>query len=480
MTTDQHLEGHTFRKSLRWYHGFMMALPIGTGLFVSVGYMIGTIGVIAAIIACALLSFVALLQNKLFSEMAAMFPTKAGGVAMFAAEAWKRYFSPIAPVAAFGYWCGWGLSLALTGITIGSLVGAQWFPDSTEVYFTIASVDFGLPQAIGVLTVVLCSVLNIAGIRVAVRVNQIIGAVFVVILALLLVLPFASSSWSTENLTSGPDTDWKTFTVWLFVVAWAIYGTELCAIFAPEYVDTPKDTSRALTSVALFMLMIYTVIPIGTGGQLGADVIGANPITYGVTSIHEFSPFLSEVTTAVLCGAIFLIMISSSADAGRALYGISNEGMSLRQLDQLNSRGVPSRAIWVTMVINLLMIVLVGNPVAILIASNIGYILAITLAVFGFLLLRKDRPGLTRPIRLGKPWLLVAGVVGVFDAFILCMGALNPELSHAGGSKEVLVGIGILLIGFVLFVVRRVLQDRKPLTLRERDDEDTHADVSRV
>ena len=469
--TEQHSEGHTFRKTLRWYDGFMMALPIGTGLFVSVGYMIGTIGIIPAVIACALLSFVAILQNKLFSEMAAMFPTKAGGVALFAAEAWKRYFSPVAPVAAFGYWCGWGLSLALTGITIGSLVGAQWFPEATDAYFTVAGVGFGPAQAIGVLAVVLCSVLNIAGIRVAVRVNQVIGAVFVIVLALLLVLPLASSSWSIENLTSGPDTDWKTFAVWLFVVAWAIYGTELCAIFAPEYVDTPKDTSRALTSVALFMLMVYTVIPIGTGGQLGSETITANPITYGVTSIREFSPFLSEITTAVLCGAIFLIMISSSADAGRALYGISNEGMSLRQLDLLNSRGVPSRAIWVTMVINLLMIVFVGNPVAILIASNIGYILAVTLAVFGFLLLRKDKPELPRPIRLGKPWLFVAGVVGAFDAFILGMGALNPDLSHAGGSKEVLVGIGILLIGFVLFVVRRVLQDRQPFTLRERDEE---------
>ncbi|MCZ4589999.1 APC family permease [Rhodococcus opacus] len=459
-----------FRKTLRWYHGFMMALPIATGLFIGVGYMIGAIGVIPAAVICLVLSVVALLQNKLFSEMAAMFPDKTGGVATFAAEAWKRYFSPIAPIAAFGYWCGWGLSLALTGITIGSLVQAQWLPDTTEAYFSVAGVGFGLPQAIGVATVVLCSALNVAGIKVALRVNQVIGAVFIAILAVLLIVPFASNDWTSANLTSHDNVDWKTYVVWLFVVAWAIYGTELCAVFAPEYVDTSRDTSRSLTTVALFMVGAYTIIPLATTGQLGADTIAANPITYGVVSVQSVSPALAEVVTAVLCGAIFLIMVSASADAGRALYGIANEGMSLKQLDHLSRRGVPSRAIWITMVINLVMIILVGNPVAILIASNLGYILAITLAVIGFLLLRKDRPGWPRPIRLGRAWIAVAAAVGAFDAFILVIGAFNPQLSHAGTMKEVLLGLLILSIGVVLFAYRKLVQDRKPIKFREIDE----------
>ncbi|PFX03128.1 hypothetical protein [Nocardia farcinica] len=32
-------------KTLRWYDGFMLALPIANGLFISVGYAIGAIGV---------------------------------------------------------------------------------------------------------------------------------------------------------------------------------------------------------------------------------------------------------------------------------------------------------------------------------------------------------------------------------------------------------------------------------------------------
>lgn len=459
---------HHIQKTLRWHHGFMLALPIAAGLFVSVGYVIGAIGAIPTAIICIVLSVVALLQNRLFSEMAAMFPDKTGGVATFAAEAWKRHFAPIGPLAAFGYWCGWALVLALAGLTIGSLVQAQWFPQSTWTLFSLAGVDFGFPHIIAAITVVACTVLNVAGINVAVKFNMVIGVAFIIVLAVLAVGPFLSGDWTSTNLTSHIDGGWKTFVVWLYVSAWAIYGSELCAVFAPEYKDTSRDTSKALNSIALFMVGAYTIIPIATTGQLGEATIAENPITYGVASVQALSGGLSGLITAILCGAIFLSMISSSADAGRALYGIAAEGMSVKQLDQLNRNGVPSRALWITMVVNILILVFVGNPVAILIASNLGYILAITLAVVGFLLLRRDRPDWPRPIKLSRKWIPVAVAVALLNTFMLVVGALNPGLSHAGDFKEVLLGVLLLSVGVALFVYRRVVQDRAPLILRDR------------
>lgn len=448
-------------KTLRWHDGFMLALPIATGIFISVGYTIGAIGAIPAAVICVILSVVALLQNKLFSEMAAMFPDKAGGVATFATEAWRRYFTPLGPIAAFGYWCGWSLVLSLVGLTIGSLVQAQWFPDATWTMFTFAGVNFGFPHLISAITIVLCTVLNVAGIKVAVRFNQVIGAAFILVLLVLAVGPFLSGSWDSANLTSHIEGGWKTFVVWLYVTAWAIYGSELCAVFAPEYKDTSRDTSRALTSIALFMVGAYTIVPIATTGQLGEATVNENPIAFGVASINAMSGGLSGLITAILCGALFLSMISSSADAGRALYGLANEKMTITQPDQLNRRGVPSRALWITMAVNLAILTFIGNPVAILIASNLGYILAITLAVFGFLLLRKDRPTWPRPIRLSNAWIPVAAVVGVFNAAILAVGVSNPGLSHAGGIKEVLLGVALLSIGVLLFGYRKLVQDRR-------------------
>jgi amino acid transporter len=454
-------------KTLRWHHGFVLALPIASGLFISVGFAIGAIGAVPAIAISVTLAVVALLQNHLFAEMAAMFPDKSGGVAVYATEAWKRYFAPIGAVATFGYWCGWALVLALVGLTIGSLVQAQWFPDATWILFSLGSVDFGLPHLIAVAALVVCTVLNTLGINVAVRFNQAIGAVFILVLAVLAFGPFLTGSFQASALTSHLDGGWRALLVWFYVSAWAIYGTELCAAFAPEYKDTSRDTFRALKTVAVFMIGAYALVPIATTGQLGEGTITDNPITYGVLSVQEMLGGASGLVTAVLCGALFLSMISSSADAGRALYGIAQEKMTITQFDQLNRHGVPSRALWVTMVVNLLILVFVGNPVAILVASNIGYILAITLAVIGFLLLRRDRPSWPRPIRLGRAWVPVAVAVAAFNATILLAGATNPGLSHAGGTKEVLIGLLLLSFGAVLFVYRQLVQDRGPLRLRE-------------
>ncbi|MFD2093143.1 APC family permease [Blastococcus deserti] len=474
-------ERHHPPKTLRWHHGFVLALPIVSGLFISMGYTVGAIGAWPAIAIGAGLAIVALLQNHLFAEMAGMFPEKSGGVPLYATEAWKRYFAPIGPLATYGYWCGWALVLSLVGLTVGALVQAQWFPEATWVLFSTGWVDIGLPHLIAAVTVVACTVINVLGINIAVRFNQVIGAVYVVVLALLAIGPFLTGGWDVGQLSSRLD-GWQSAMVWLFVSAWAIYGTELCASFAPEYRDTVGDTSKALRSVALFMVFAYGLVPLATTGQLGEVTVTENPITYGVVSVQEMLGGASGLVTAVLCGALFLSMISSSADAGRALYGIAEEDMTIKQFGRLNERGMPGVALWVTMAVNLLILVFVGNPVAILIASNIGYILAITLAVIGFLLLRRDRPQWPRPIKLGPAWTGIAVVIAVFNGAILVIGATNPGLSYAGGFTEVLIGLVLLLSGVLLFVYRRVVQDRGPLKLREETPAmpTTQSETSRV
>ena len=252
-TTDLHTnDGPRLQKTLRWHHWVMLALPVATGLFITAGFTIAAVGAWPAIAICVLLAVVALLQNNLFAEMAAMFPDKPGGVAVYANEAWKQHVAPLGALASFGYWTGWALVLALLGITMGSLVQAQWFPDATATFST-GLADLGLPALIGAAVVVLAIGVNLVGINIAVRVNQVVGAVFVVVLLAMIVLPFAAGDWGVANLTAhveGPWDGWKTIITWLYVGAWAIYGSEMCAGFAPEYRDTNRDTAKAMTSVA--------------------------------------------------------------------------------------------------------------------------------------------------------------------------------------------------------------------------------------
>jgi len=116
--------------------------------------------------------------------------------------------------------------------------------------------------------------------------------------------------------------------------------------------------------------------------------------------------------------------------------------------------------------LNATVMVLVGHPVSILLASNLGYLLAIILGLAAFILLRKDRPNWPRPIRRSNAWIPVVAVLVVFNVFITVIGVLNPGLLGYGGARESLLAVGILLFSVVLYVYRRVVQDKLPLVWR--------------
>lgn len=152
-------------------------------------------------------------------------------------------------------------------------------------------------------------------------------------------------------------------------------------------------------------------------------------------------------------------MVSSTADASRALLGLAKDDMTVRQLGFLTRRGVPAVALCVDCVINVSIVMYVSSPLGILLASNLGYILAIVLAHAGFLLLRKDRPAWPRPIRLSRMWIPISATLLVVNVVMLSIGITNPGLAGYGGLKETLIGFGLLALSMVLLAFRRLIQD---------------------
>src|SRR5688572_33125979 len=112
-------------------------MVIPGALFAGLGYTIGSVGAWGALALWAGSCLIGVLMNWIYSETAAMFPDKPGGIALYAHEGWRKYFNLFGPIAAFGYWIGWSVVLAIFGNLIGSLVVAEWFADSAaKVYFT--------------------------------------------------------------------------------------------------------------------------------------------------------------------------------------------------------------------------------------------------------------------------------------------------------------------------------------------------------
>jgi amino acid transporter len=467
------IEERQLLKTLRWYDGFVIALANPGFLIGFLGYSIGALGGWGAVALWTASMVIGTLSNWIYSEQAAMFPDKPGGISLYAHEGWRKYFSLVGPVATFGYWFAWSSVLSIFGLVVGSLIQAQWFSGSDWTFSTGLADNLGLGHVIGGGLIVLVWLFNIFGMKLSVRVSYITGAMLLIPLAVFIILPYLTGDWSSSNMTwalndpGQPWGGWKVVLVWLYLMGWSAYGVETAAAFAPEYKDTVRDTTLALRSAALFSLFVYAMLPLGITGAVGPEVAANDPVAFYVPAFEKIVGGAGNLMVVFLIGSLVLSMNVATADGSRALYGIARDRMTIKELYHLNRFHVPARAMTVDMLVNLGLLFFVGNVLAILVAGNLGYILAHFFALTAFILLRYDRPRWPRPIRLAPAWVWVAGILAALNALFIAVGATNPSLTGYGGLKEALIGVGVLAISIVLFLFRRIVQDREPVYLRE-------------
>ncbi|WP_460464366.1 APC family permease [Arthrobacter pigmenti] len=460
------------RKTLRWQDAFALAMAVSGGLFVSFGATMAAIGALSALFIWALAAGIGWLQNNLFAEMASMFPDKPGGVPVYAHEAWKERFAPAGALATFGYWFGWSAVISVVSFTAGAIIQARWFPEQT---WTInLGVPVGLSQLLGIVLILVLMVPNLFGAQPAAWVNKVMGVLLLIALLTFIISPLISGNWQIENLTwglggAGADAwgGWQNAIAWLYLVGWTAYGTEMCAAFTPEY-KTRKDARRALSSSGAYTFAMFALVPLGVGGLISQtearEDVGAIFVN-AFTNVVPAGP-VADIMLIISIGALLMGVNASMADGSRALYGAALDGLVPRQFEKLNKHHIPARALVTAVIMNILLIIYVSNPISILVAANLGYLLAILLAVSGFIILRRDHPAMPRPFRAGRTAIPLAFTLTVYGAIVLVVGAASSEITGYGGALELSIGIGILLLSLVLYVIRRKGQDNLPL-LRE-------------
>jgi amino acid transporter len=456
-------------KTLRWWDGFVIALCNPGFLLGSLGFTLGIFGVVGSMILWGVSAAIGMLQAWIYSEPATMFGHRSGGIALYAHEGWRKYTTLVGPLSSFGYWIGWSVVLSIFGKIIGDLAVGQWWPNSgLSIGFLGNTLTLASFIAIG--CIIFVWAFNIIGLRPAVWFTYLCAALLMVPLVLFVIVPYFSGDWHSSNVHAtftGPWGGIKLAIVYMFILAWSAYGTEACATFAPEY-KTIRDTHLALRSAAMFMLLVCLLLPLGLGGVTGAVPAATAEgqfYTQAMTTLvgHGAASFF----TICIIASLLLSMTSSTADAGRALYGISRAGMTIKGFGVLNRFHVPARAMTMDLAVNILLVLLIKSNLAILYLSNIGYVMAHVFALSGFLLLRRDRPNWPRPIKVGSAWLPVAAFLCALNLVFLLVGALAPKLNGYGTWTDFWIGIAVLLGSLVLFVFRRVVQDGEAVHFRE-------------
>ncbi|TDU02146.1 amino acid/polyamine/organocation transporter (APC superfamily) [Streptomyces sp. 846.5] len=460
-------------KTMHWYDGFVMALSNPGFIIANIGYTAGQLGALGALAVWLGSMVIAVLQNKIYTEPATMFPTHSGGISMYAFEGWRKRFTLAGPMSAAGYWAGWSSVLAIFGMTIGSLVQAQWFPGQTWSVSGVVHLD--LPRVIAVALILGIWIVNALGVRPVKILGYLTGGLLMVPLALFALVPFFLPEFAWSRMSWGLGgagvSAWGTVQlalVWLYLNSWSAYGVEVCATFAPEYHDTKRDTRLALQRSAMFSLAVYALLPLALGGVVGQQTMAGSPLGFYTGLLNrEIGHGWSDLVVVFMIGSFVLGMNAASAGGARTLYGMSKSGMTIRWLGHLSRHNVPNRGMYVDVVANILAVLLLPSTVAVLAASNFGYVLCHVLALSAVVLLRRDRPGWPRPLRLKTGWVVLAGVLAVLNAVLLVVGSLSFGITGYGGSGQLLVGIGLLALACLLYAYRQVVEDKKPFRLRD-------------
>ncbi len=384
-------EQSSLRRSINWRQGLMIGMGIPLAIIPTIGFTAYYLWA-ASIVLWALSVAQGFLQNMAFGELATTFPN-ASGIPGFTQEIFrskkgnKKYDRGkfIGGFCGWAYWLVWAPGLAIFIILIVSyLQGLS--PSLAAVDTTTLNLIIGLMILVGL------AVVSSRGLKYSARLGLIVTALTFIPLLIIVAAPFFTGNFHLANITgSWVPSNWTwsgnniMLILGLMVMAqWSACCWEVVAVYGPEYKKPSIDLPKALFACGIVCLVMYTLIQVSVIGTLGVNgVINEQLSPLLPVAQMTFGTIGADITILLLVGAmILMIQIGYSAGA-RALHAMSLEGNLPKWFSRTNSKGEPMRAVIVTGIFNMFLL-LMGNPVAILAASAIGYVFVFAIALFAY------------------------------------------------------------------------------------------------
>ncbi|CZE47326.1 amino acid permease [Campylobacter geochelonis] len=349
----QELENHNFtnqgelKRKMSSRHLFMLSLGgvIGTGLFLSSGYTISQAGPFGAIVAYLVGALVVYLVMLCLGEMAVQMPVS-GSFGVYA----SKFISPAAGFSVtWLYWICWAVALGTEFIGAAILM-QRWFPD-IEIW-VFATFFAGLIFAINAL-----SVRAFAEAEFFFSSIKVIAIVVFIVLGFGAIFGFVSFDGSNEavlfsNLTQNgafPNGAFAVLTVML-AVNYAFSGTELIGIAAGETKDPDTTIPHAIKTTVFRLVIFFVLTMIVLASLLSINEAGVTQAPFVVVFDKMDIPYAADIMNFVVLTAILSAGNSGLYACSRMLWSLSNEGMISSWVVKIDNRGVPMRALVLSMV----------------------------------------------------------------------------------------------------------------------------------
>ena len=280
-------------------------------------------------------------------------------------------------------------------------------------------------------------------------------------LALMIIVPIFQGKVHPSNLS--PFTvpgahGWHTFELicaGLFVAAWSAYAFETSVVYTAEFRRPQRDTPLAIFGSGGLCLFFYGLGPFILYAVVGGAKIQEDPKTALVPLANSVFGTAGGLLIGLLLVALLLSINTAILGSSRTLYQASKDSWTFRFMQWTSPRGVPLKAMGFDVVFNLLLMML-GNPIYILAASTVGYMIFNTLNLIAGYLLRKDAPDAARPYRAPTSMIRLGIVFAAVNFVLLFVGA------PSWGWKYVGLGWLIVLAGIAIYYYRAWTDRRLP------------------
>ncbi|MEA2247696.1 MAG: hypothetical protein QOH46_2225, partial [Solirubrobacteraceae bacterium] len=261
---------------------------------------------------------------------------------------------------------------------------------------------------------------------------------------------------------------WLTvYIAYAFLLTWNVIAMEAAACYIGECRNPARDAKIAMNLEGAYGAFIYIMIPVSFVIVLGAaalsDPANVDPKTIFVTFAGDVFSTGGEaqnwIIGLMLISALMLSALNAIMGCARSLHQMSVDGQFPRFFQQINSHGVPARAMGFNVVCSLL-VVLLGGAVEIYTFSNVGYTGSFLTVLVGYYLLRKYRPHVTRPFRLPEFFKYIALAMAVFYAFIWLYGGIS--FARIGNTEVYyFLGWAVALAYIPFYLYRTRIEDKK-------------------
>lgn len=472
----------TLRRTIDWKQGLLIALGVPILILPSIGYSASYLWAFS--IALWGISVIqGFLQNSAFAEMVTAFPN-ASGLAGCAQEVFtdrknkSKYDRGkfVGGFCAWSYWFAWTPVVAIFTMTIGTYL--QGFVPALSDVNSLA-----LNLILGAVIIAAMIVIGARGLSGGAKIGLILALITLVPLVIILVAPFITGDFQISNITSSwfpAGWSWSGIDLAVFfglmgLAQWSACAWETAAVYGPEYKKPSSDVPKALFSCGIICLFLYLLTQTSVVGTLGVDgVINAPLDPLYPLALMTFGDIGSTILLILLIGAMILIIQTGFLGSSRTLYSMALEGNFPKQFVKTNDKGMPVRAMLFVGVFNMFLILL-GNPVAVLAASSMGYVIAVSIALMAYVKSKRDPEikKLERPFKAPRGWKYLAAAMVVYELVILlpCLAYLN-SLDY--GSMSTIVGAVVLLAFIPIWVFTQNMTKKnkvKPKLDEPADDE---------